>query len=238
MNLPRKERATPIFLLKITRKEYIEDIISNRKLFMKNASYFRELERQQNNNVSGDIKEGSSPQCVEDSLLIDGEWIRLDNVSINSNECLFCMYIINADNSNSESDNSITHTLKWETIKQFIGNDSYTNWGIICVQDYMKFTNWFLKEAEKKNLFGACGFVDYDEQAFIPLSTNPHDRKTNIEHYFHKRVKYAYQNEYRLIVQNISDTYVELDIPEELLDVFCIIDIQKNQDIPFRMIWK
>lgn len=212
MNKEQEKHSAPIALFKITRKEYIEDIINEGHFYFTQAKYFRKMAHENPDSFIYDIDECSQSRRIESYIKnpTDDEYVPIFNASsnyhlaIDNNQCLFCTY-------------SVQRTIymdSWDSIKkcyksivpscvisELCNQGDINDYGLLIFEFPYKTIEKINQEFKKQHITGAHGHVVYDDNDYVP-ETDIHSVEHSIEVCFHKRKRYLNQNEFRIIALN------------------------------------
>ena len=207
-------------LIKFTPTERVDGILKG-NLYMKRCQYFRDKEKETSDDTVGDALEALWHINEAYIFIPDtGEFHVLKDTGIQttrSNDFVFCMFGI----GKSKDQFSFTEKQKTE-IKKF--GDS-----AIVITDTGELRNRIMNAANERNLQVRCGYVSYYDNAvdsaetLVPIIRN----MGNVA--FLKRNKYAYQQEYRVILNadgiDEEDHFI-LEIGD-ISDIAVVIDTEK-----------
>ncbi|MDR2570366.1 MAG: hypothetical protein LBD23_08740 [Oscillospiraceae bacterium] len=229
---------TPLVLIKISEKRFLQETIDSGRIYMNTASFFREQAALGGNPMIYDIDEASQSRLVQMYLKLgkDGEYAKVfgdgvGNLAIKGNQCLYCMYGIH-HKLDKINDETYKHIISKELIKSFISKDKNINdYAILLLEFPYNFLEKFNDILIERRLTGAKGFVKYDDHKY-EYDVDISDERLAIEACYHKKSVYKDQNEYRLVVINKEDEPItDLFFGRLEKDDCRLIDIIENKDL-------
>lgn len=200
-------------LLKITKLEYAEEILAG-KLYMNNLKYFRELEQE----GVGDEEEGAIYIGATGDLIYEGKVVaQIKNVNAYCDVPVFCAISVPL---REIEDNKYVFSVPLNMIKEFMydQNSQYTAI-LINRYEFEKRINEALKKYELTAWMGKVRYVD-------DIELYPSEER--IKCAFRKRKKFAYQNEWRVVVNTVVENHFILNICD-ISDIACKTPVKKDK---------
>lgn len=231
----------PIILLKISRKEYIKEIIEEGYFHFTLASFFRENAIIFPESLIYDIDECSYSrrQTVYLENNITKKRAKIfdkdsGHMAHNRNQCLFCTYAPNIKQtftSWDEKKKCYNMSISKEDIMELCNGKLYNDYGIIIFEFPYKTIEKIDKEFKKQGITGVAGYVQYDDHYF-EIKGDPQSLDNGIECAFHKRSIYSNQNEYRIVALNkTTEDLTSIRIGRLDDDEFSIHNIETDKDL-------
>lgn len=235
------ESTAPLILFKITKKDYINDIVNNGHFYFTLAHYFRSKACENPNSYIYDIDECSQTRKIsmyikhrsddQYELLFDS---RQGHIAINNNQCLFCTYSVQKNVNRevwNEGKGCYECVISSEIIGELCNNENIEDYGLLIFEFPYKTLEKINNKLADQKIIGARGHVVYDDHDFIPEFEQDYI-KNSIEVCFHKRKRFKSQNEFRIVAINKENKNLEsvyIGSLEE--DEYTMHSLQKNKDL-------
>lgn len=227
----------PDILIKISKREYLEDIIKG-KIYFNKAEYYRKIEI----DSSTDSREGKIRIDISQPILNDNPLFDLIakcspeefNLSIKSSQKtpIFCCSILENDMIVSKGAG------KFDLSKEY--TNEMKKWGnCILVFSLDEFCSKMLKKCTELNINPVIAKIKYDqEENMLSYSKFVQLMKINkYEAFFHKRNAYKNQHEFRVVLGGkdiiTNSNHFTLDIGK--LETAKIFDLESLDDLGFRI---
>ena len=204
------EREIACFL-KVTKTEYINDLTKHGNLYFSLAEEFRNRKRYGGKKY--DSEEGSL--STQYRLLIDfgnnnfgnrNTIVDMSHAKAKGNECIYCLKTIYWDEVKS---NQVV--IPYNFFGDLIENDDWAEYSLLLIKNTVGFLDCVEQTAKLQDYTYSFRLVEYDDHSFecsYPLFSDAYAMET----YFHKRVKFEEQAEYRLLLQNRNYEEFKLQI--------------------------
>lgn len=222
-----------ILAYKIIENKYIKNFLDRGQIYFGLLRIYREMESEDKSDI-GDLYEAALTNQVIQYMDIDGKLIEIhgpnvgNTVRINANQCAFCFYIVGLNSFEKCAEDkyrfSIHHSIL-ETIcadKGGVENCSIIIFGHNTIQG-------IYKALQERNLPYAGSKVIYDDLNYQPK----HDIGSTqyaLECCFHKRKKYSYQNEFRIVALNTQDRVIDDLFVESAKQDFQVVMLKPGYD--------
>lgn len=197
-------------LLKITKEQYAEDILSG-KLYMNSLKYFRELEHE----GVGDEQEGAL--CIGEAgdLLYKGRVLaKVKNLNAYYNFPVFCALSVplyQVEEGNYE------FLVPQKMLREFM-YDETAKYAAVLINRY-DFEERIKKTLVQYKIMGCLGKVEYLDKII------PYPSKEKLRSAFRKRKEFAYQNEWRIALDFPVEDHFVLDIGN-ISDIACKMPVE------------
>lgn len=208
-------------LYKIIKKEHLNDF-ENGKIYMKSLSYFTKIEE----GAIGDKFEGLAFFGGKGKILYKNEVVALcKNVNIytNLNKPVFCSSIANFNKIGNEYKCIISKFAIDEITKK-----EYSKFNLVFI-DKEEFISRIEKALISAGSSATCGKVIYTDSGYKLDQIEPAKNAG-----FVKRKKYAFQNEYRIMVDKEVEECFILNIGN-ISDIIKVLEIDGTQDFEIYM---
>jgi len=211
------DMTSPLVLIKISEKKFLEETINKGRIYMNPVSFYRKYALEGWNPIIYDKDEALYSLLKKDFLEIDGSCVQIhgeettSRMFVSGNQCLYCLYGIH-QNLHKIDDETYKHTIPKEVIPYL-----------------------FLKKVDNalkaRRTPGAAGFVAYDDHKY-EINRSKTKMYDSIEACFHKRQFYSKQSKYRIVALNnedvpITDLYIGALEKDEYSP---LINIEPNKD--------
>jgi len=196
-------------IIKIGKKEYMENLLNKGELYLNTAKYYRKHENEQ----IGDSHENDFLiRHGKISIKINDEYIYLYNKhrpiafsNPNDNKNLYCTYGVFTGNF-VKKEHYMLHEIPNYLIKEFGGT-------IVCIINPIEFFKRIEVAVKEKGLETQIGHVEY-------YNEDTYDGDLTI---FNKRKQFSHQNEVRIAINNENDAPIKLNIGS-INDIALILD--------------
>lgn len=212
-------RGTGDYILayKIIENQYIENFLDRGQIYFGLLQDYRKMENEDKRDI-GDSNEAALTNQVLQYVDMNGEWEEIhgpnvgNTVRINANQCAFCFYMVGLKSFDKQEENKYRFLIDYSTLEKFCADKGgVANCSIIIFwADTIQGIYNALKE---RNFPYAGGKIMYDNLDYQP-QYDIGSWQYALECCFHKRKKYSYQNEFRIVALNtqnsaIDDLFVE-----------------------------
>lgn len=210
-----------MYLMKITKSEYIDELVKKGKMFLTLASSFRDTSLYGYDKV--DPHEGLLSRGYQLGVFLNSERQYLfDNqkhtIVVNGTECIYSLKLVNEPLENSIIRNPNNGEKEFIVGVPFLygllGEEDLCEYSMLIIKNVFGFLNCVKTAITKSGLNGVMGEIEYDDHNF-ESSFSPFSDEYAMEAYYHKDRKFLSQSEYRILVQNSEKTNLVLNIGKE-----------------------
>lgn len=210
-----------MYLMKIAKSEYIDELVKKGNLFLTLASTFRDTSRYKFDKV--DTHEGLMSRSYQLGVLSNGDLPYLfDNrkyiIAVNGTECIYSLKLINEPLENSfirnPNNGKKEFIIKIPFLYGLLGEEDLSEYSVLIIKNVSGFLNCVKSAITKSGLNGVMGKVEYDDHNFESWFSLFSDEYA-MEAYYHKDRKFLAQSEYRILVQNSEKKNLILNIGKE-----------------------
>ncbi len=229
-----RENDDYVIFFKIIEKKYITNFQQDGQVYFGLLKDYRKIENEGQQEI-GDFCEASLTRKTQIYISIpDGKYERIhgdkagNNIRINANQCAFCFYALGLKRFDKKSETKFIHKIPTDLLEKLCRDKGGVENCVIMVF-YDDFIHKIIDEINKKGLPCAANRVLYDDYEYIP-QFDINSNEYALECCFHKRAKYKYQNEFRIVTLNnkdepLKDLYVDV-APDQLQ----FLEVKNNQD--------
>ncbi len=229
-----KENNDYVVFFKIIEKEYIKNFQKDGQVYFGLLKNYRKKENDGQGEIGDSFEAGLTEKVQEYLKTPDGEFIEIhgpnagNNIRINANQCAFCFYALGLKCFDKKSETMFIHKIPTILLEKLCKDKGgIENCAIMIFDD--KFIHRIIDEIKKRNLYYMSKKVSYDNYDYIP-QFDIHSTEYALECCFHKRTKYEYQNEFRIVALNTKDeplTDLRVNVAPNQLQ---FIELKNNRD--------
>ena len=210
-----------MYLMKIAKSEYIDELVKKGNLFLTLASTFRDTSLYNFDKV--DTHEGLMSRSYQLGVLLNGDRPYLfDNqkytIAVNGTECIYSLKLINEQIENSfirnPNNGKKEFIIEVPFLYGLLGEEDLRKYSVLIIKNVPGFLNCVQSAITESGLNGIVGKIEYDDHNF-ESSFSLFSDEYAMEAYYHKDRKFLSQSEYRILVQNSEKKNLILNIGKE-----------------------
>lgn len=191
----------------------------------------------------GDSYEAALTNQVTQYMDIDGEWVEIhgqnagNTIRINANQCAFCFYMVGLNSFEKCTENKYRFLIRHSILEKICADKGGVENCSIVIFGHDTIHGIY-KALQARNLRYAGRKVVYDDLNYQPKHEIG-SWQYALECCFHKRKKYAYQNEFRIAALNTQDSAIDDLFVESAKQDFQVVmlkpgcDFQCNVDMHY-----
>ncbi len=218
-----RENNDYVVFFKIIEKKYMDKFQNDGQVYFGLLKDYRKIEKNGHEEI-GDSFEASLTQKVQLYIEIqDGKYEEVhgketgNSIIMNAKQCAFCFYALGLKRFDKISEMKFIHKIPTGLLEKLCKDKGgIENCAIMIFDD--EFIHKIIDEIKKRKLSYMSRKVSYDDYDYIP-QFDIHSKEYTLESCFHKRKKYDYQNEFRIVALNTKD--------EPIKDLY--VDVSPNQ---------
>lgn len=197
-----------LYLLKIGKKEYLNETILKGHFYMNTCECFRKMAIDVGGDLVGDLQECSFPQGTELKIgevsmkPFDKNDSESSAMCCGANYCIYCTYAVLA---NALPNSAIIPSNVFAGI---IGDNDASEYGVLLFKKPAAIVKRFITELSIRGLSGRSDLVSYDGHEFY----SPYQflsKEYILDLCFHKRKEFEEQKEYRIATINKENAEIK-----------------------------